>query len=195
MKVLRLTSLVIACLVAILALTGNNHIYVGLSETYIKGRTKPAVDDPDLFPTRIIKAGTPQPWVKHANYNQAMFSESATKANDELSTLGFLVIKKDSLVFEQYMNGHDETALSNSFSMAKSFLSVLTGCAIKEGKIALTDPVYLYLPEYVQEKDSALQVIHLLNMTSGMNFDESYGNPFGFMAKAYYGKDIKSLAL
>ena len=30
-------------------------------------------------------------------------------------------------------------------------------------------------------------------MTSGMNFKESYGNPFGFMAKAYYGTDLKAL--
>jgi CubicO group peptidase (beta-lactamase class C family) len=193
MKTLKRTLLVLSALVAILALTGNNHIYLGLYDTYLQGRSKPAVDDPDLFPTRTIKTNAPQPWVKSSTYNNAVLSEKANKANTDLSTLGFLVIKKDSLVFEKYMNGHDEVSLSNSFSMAKTLLSVLTGCAINEGKIKLTDKVNKYLPEYVQEKDSALQVLHLLNMTSGMNFDESYGNPFGFMAQAYYGNDIKSL--
>lgn len=182
-------------MIILLAITGNNHIYLGLYDTYLQGRTKPAVDDPDLFPSRTIKCGTPQPWEKHTNYHSGAFSEKANKANSDLSTLGFIVIKDDSLVFEKYLNGHCETALSNSFSMAKSLLSVLVGCAIKEGKIKLTDQVNTYLPEYIQEKDSALQVVHLLNMTSGMNFDESYGNPFGFMAQAYYGSDLKSLLL
>ena len=26
-----------------------------------------------------------------------------------------------------------------------------------------------------------------------MNFQENYGNPFGFMAKAYYGNDLREL--
>ncbi|MFT6715402.1 MAG: CubicO group peptidase (beta-lactamase class C family) [Saprospiraceae bacterium] len=195
MKALKRIILVISSMIILLAITGNNHIYLGLYDTYLQGRTKPAVDDPDLFPSRTIKCGTPQPWEKHTNYHSGAFSEKANKANSDLSTLGFIVIKDDSLVFEKYLNGHCETALSNSFSMAKSLLSVLVGCAIKEGKIKLTDQVNTYLPEYIQEKDSALQVVHLLNMTSGMNFDESYGNPFGFMAQAYYGSDLKSLLL
>ncbi|MFT6746567.1 MAG: CubicO group peptidase (beta-lactamase class C family) [Glaciecola sp.] len=193
MKALKRTLLVLAGLVLALAITGNNHIYLGLYDTYLQGRMKPAVDDPDLFATRTIKSNSPQPWALHSNYNQAEFSEAVTNANNELSTLGILVIKKDSIVFEQYMNGHGESALSNSFSMAKTVLSAIVGCAVKEGKIKLTDRVNTYLPEYVEEKDSALQVMHLLNMTSGINFDESYGNPIGFMAKAYYGNDIKSL--
>lgn len=195
MKILKRILLVIAGLIIALAITGNNHIYLGLYDTYLQGRMKPAVDDPNLFPTRTIKSGTAHPWEKHSNYNKSTLSEKAVVTNEELSTLGYLVIKNDSLLLEKYMNGYSESTLSNSFSMAKTFLSLIAGCAIKQGKINLNDPVYKYLPEYVQEKDSALQVVHLLNMTSGMNFDENYGNPFGFMAKAYYGSDIKSLLL
>jgi len=193
MKALKRTLLILGSLVVILALTGNNHVYLGLYDTYLQGRAKPAVDDPNLFPTRTIKTSTPQPWVKKISYNSSTLSKKVNKTNKDLTTLGFLVIKKDSLVFEKYMNGHEEKSLSNSFSMAKTLLSVLAGCAITEGKIEITEKVNKYLPEYVQEKDSALQVLHLLNMTSGMNFDENYGNPFGFMAKAYYGNNIKSL--
>lgn len=195
MKALKRTLVVLSCIIALLAVTGNNHIYLGLYDTYLQGRTKPAVDDPDLFSTRTIVSSSPQTWEKSKHYNQTSLSKLVNTSNEDLQTLGFLVIKKDSLVFEQYMNGHSEESLSNSFSMAKSLLAALTGCAVKEGKIKLTDRVNKYLPEYIQQKDSALQVVHLLNMTSGMNFDESYGNPFGFMAKAYYGNDIKSLLL
>jgi CubicO group peptidase (beta-lactamase class C family) len=193
MKVLKRTLIVIACLIGLLAVTGNDHIYLGLYDTYMQGRTKPAVNDPDLFYTRTIFSNHPQSWKKSSNYNHSTHSEKAIDAHNDLSSLGYLVFKKDSLLFEMYMNGHTEESLSNSFSMAKTFLSALVGCAVKEGTIKLTDRVNTYLPEYVQEKDSALQVVHLLNMTSGMNFDEDYANPFGFMAKAYYGDDIKSL--
>ena len=177
----------------LLWITDNNHIYKGLSDTYLQGRKKPSATDPDLFPTRIIKSTTPKAWNISTNYNKEPFSDAVSKTNEELQTLGFLVIKNDSILFEKYLNGHSQNRLSNSFSMAKTVLSIITGCAIKEGKISLTTPVYKYLPEYFQAKDSALQVVHLLNMTSGMNFDESYGNPFGFMAKAYYGKDLREL--
>jgi len=193
MKALKRTVTVLSSIVLLLAITGNNHIYLGLYDTYLQGRTKPAVDDPNLFPTRTIVSNTPHAWPKSNNYNLGNLSELANTTNQEIQTLGLLVIKKDSLVFEKYMNGHSQESLSNSFSMAKTFLSVLAGCAIKDGKIKLTDRVNTFLPEYVQDKDSALQVVHLLNMTSGMNFDENYANPFGFMAKAYYGNDIKSL--
>ena len=166
---------------------------MGLYDTFLLGRTQPAVDDSLLFPTRTIKADHPKKWIKHSKYNKAKASDDIIQAHQTLSSLGFLVIKKDSLLFEQYMNGHDEKALSNSFSMAKTFLSALAGCAIKDDKINLTDQVNRFLPEYLAKKDSALQILHLLNMTSGINFDENYSNPIGFMAKAYYGNDIESL--
>lgn len=34
-----------------------------------------------------------------------------------------------------------------------------------------------------------------MDMTSGINFDESYGDPFGFMAKAYYGEELLETTL
>lgn len=192
MKAIKRIFYVLAGIVLLLWVTGNNHIYLGLYDTYLQGRTKPAVDDPDLFPTRDILAENPHPWPVKLVPNAALLEETQ-KTNKELGTLALLVIRKDTIIFEQYYENYQASTLSNSFSMAKTFLSVLTGVAVKEGKIHLTDPVRKYLPEYVGQADTALKVLHLLNMTSGMNFDESYGNPFGFMAKAYYGTDIKSL--
>lgn len=192
-KIIQRTLVIVALLMAVIALTGNNHLYLGLYDTYLQGRTKPALKDPNLFPTRVIKSDQARPWPKAVAYNKIPISEKVTLAHQELTTLGFLVIKKDSLLLEQYLHGHHEKAISNSFSMAKTILSVLTGCALKEGKIRLNDPVHKYLPDYIQKKDSALQVKHLLNMTSGMNFDEDYSNPIGFMAKAYYGNNLASL--
>ena len=182
-------------LVLMLWLSGNNHIYLGLYDTYLQGRTKPAVDDPDLFPYRTIEKGTSKPWAKAETYNQKPLLSATEKAHKDYQSLAFLVIQNQKILQEKYFENYNESTLSNSFSMAKTFLSILTGIAIKEGKLGLYDAVNQYLPDYVEPQDTALKVIHLLNMTSGMNFDESYGNPIGFMAKAYYGSNLRELLL
>lgn len=174
-------------------LTGNTHLYKGLSDTYFKGRLKPGVDDPDIFYNRSLKAENTKPWAIAKSYNSKPLSSDIKKINKELNTLAYLVIHKDSIVQEDYFEDYTKESISNSFSMAKTVLSMITGIAVKEGKLNVEDAVNSYIPEFIPAKDSALKVKHLLTMTSGMNFRESYGNPFGFMAKAYYGTDLREL--
>lgn len=177
----------------VLWVSGNTHLYKGLSDTYLQGRTKPGVDDPDLFYSRTLKAENTKPWLVSANFNTKEFSKELDSVNAQFNTLAFLVIQKDSILHEKYFEDYSKETISNSFSMAKTVLSMITGIAIKEGKLSVNDAVNSYIPEFIPEKDSALKVKHLLTMTSGMNFRESYGNPFGFMAKAYYGTNLKEL--
>ena len=77
--------------------------------------------------------------------------------------------------------------------MAKSFVSLCVGAAIKEGKVESTEQlISVFLPEYA---GSNIRIKDLLQMSSGINFGESYGDPFGFMAKAYYGTNVYDLTL
>jgi CubicO group peptidase (beta-lactamase class C family) len=111
---------------------------------------------------------------------------------DSMETTAFLVFKNDSLLFEKYFEGTDVETTSNSFSMAKSFTSILIGKAIDEGYIKSVDQkVGDFIPEYANGPDAQLTIKHLLQMTSGIPFGESYSSPFGYMARAYYGKDLK----
>lgn len=110
----------------------------------------------------------------------------------ENKTVAYLVIKNDSLVYEKYFNKYNEASIVNSFSMAKSVLSILVGIAIDEGKIkSIEEPVTNYLPELGDEKFKNVTIEHLLNMTSGIAFNESYYNPFGDAATFYYGTDLR----
>lgn len=174
-------------------ITGNTHLYKGLSDTYFQGRLKPSVDNPDIFHTRILKAGEAVPWAISKSFGSYELSEEMKKTNSKFGTLAYLVIHKDSIVHEDYFEHYSKNTLSNSFSMAKTFLSIITGAAVKEGKVDINASVHSYIPEFITAEDSSLKVKHLLTMTSGMNFKESYGNPFGFMAKAYYGTDLRAL--
>lgn len=109
-------------------------------------------------------------------------------------TASFLIIKNDTVVFEEYFHGYEASSVMPSFSVSKVFVSALTGIAISEGYIKNTaQPVTHFLPELLQS-DAAFSFItieDLLNMRSGIAFAEAYGSPFADMAKYYYGRNLK----
>jgi CubicO group peptidase (beta-lactamase class C family) len=107
-------------------------------------------------------------------------------------TVAFIVIKKDTVIYEKYFDGYDKEKIVPSFSMAKSVISMLIGCAIDDGFIKSVDePITNYLPELKKNGFEKVTISHLLNMTSGIKFNESYYNPFGNAASVYYGRNLK----
>jgi CubicO group peptidase (beta-lactamase class C family) len=50
------------------------------------------------------------------------------------------------------------------------------------------DPVTQYVPELKKNGFDAVTLLHLLQMTSGLRFNESYVNPLGHAASFYYGR-------
>lgn len=176
---------------SIIFFTGNKHLFKAIATTYLVGKTGPSIDEYDIFENRTVEIGTPQPWAVSSSYNKKN-NEKLHQQIEALNPAAFLVIKNDSIVFEEYWDNFNENSLTNSFSMAKSYIGMLIGIALDEGKInSIDDPVANYLPQYKDHPE--LTIKHLLTMSSGINFDESYTSPFGHMAKAYYGKDIEKL--
>lgn len=109
----------------------------------------------------------------------------------EHRTVAFLVIHRDTLKYERYFKGYDEARIHTSFSMAKSVVSMLIGCAIDDGFInAVDQPVTDFIPEMQKNGWDKVTLEHVLQMTSGMDFSESYVNPFGTAAKFYYGRRL-----
>ncbi|RZF61578.1 serine hydrolase domain-containing protein [Sphingobacterium corticibacterium] len=111
---------------------------------------------------------------------------------EHTKTVAFLVIQNDSIQYEKYFNKYDDESIVASFSMAKSVLSMLIGIAIKDGKIqSADDPITNYIPELKRNGFDAVTIKHLLQMTSGLDFNESYTNPFGHAATFYYGTNLR----
>lgn len=107
-------------------------------------------------------------------------------------TVAFLVIKDDTIAYENYFSKYDTASIVPSFSMAKSILSILIGCAIDDGLIASIDePVTNYIPELKKNGFDKVMIKHLLQMTSGLKFNEGYFNPFGHVATFYYGLNLR----
>lgn len=184
--------LVLAVASALAVITGNKHIFKAVSSTYLVGKTGPSIDDYTFFTNRVVLADKHQPWkVNKQRYNQIK-NDSFHNKIESYEPASFLIAQNNEIIYEEYWDEYSENSLTNSFSMAKSFVSLLVGIALDEGKInSLDDPIGMYLEQY--KNNPELKIKHLLTMSSGIDFDESYSSPFGHMAKAYYGTDIKKL--
>ncbi|MCB9360640.1 MAG: serine hydrolase [Flavobacteriales bacterium] len=192
LKKILLSIIIVIALASVLAIvTGNSHLFKAVSTTYLVGKTGPSIDEHAIFESRIVETATYQPWLISKNYNVTT-NNTLHQQIEDYDPAAFLVVKNDSIIYEEYWDNYNENSLTNSFSMAKSFIGLLIGIALDEGKInSVNDPVGNYLPQYKDNPE--LTIKHLLTMSSGIDFDESYKSPFGHMAKAYYGTDIKKL--
>ena len=92
-------------------------------------------------------------------------------------TTGFLVIQNDTIVFEEYYLGNNESTRTISWSMAKSFISALFGIAIHEGHITdIMQNVEVYVPELKGTAYEGVRIKDVLQMSTGVYFNEDYGD-------------------
>ena len=186
---------IVVLLNAAIIITGKTYIYKGVANTYFKGKKSADIDEYQIFANREIKAGAHQPWAEGNDYNKNNIPSPLLVELDELQSVAYLVIVNDSIRVEQYWDDYSSDSYTNSFSMAKTIISMLTGIAIKEGKIKSVDQkVGDFLDHFKSGSNNKVTIKHLLTMSSGINFSESYTNPLGFMAQAYFDTDLRSLA-
>ncbi len=148
MKILKrslLTLFIILAVASILAVvTGNSHLFKAVSTTYLVGKSKPDIDDYVYFENRDVKAAEYQPWKKSDKYNQYQ-NEELHQEIEKHKPAALVIIKNEELIYEEYWDDYNEDSKTNSFSMAKSFVSLMIGIAIQEGKInSVDDPVMNY---------------------------------------------------
>jgi CubicO group peptidase (beta-lactamase class C family) len=97
------------------------------------------------------------------------------------STTGFVVMKrsevqKATILYEQYWNGNDRNSKAISWSMGKSLVSAAFGIAVEQGHIGdiEKDTVCQYLPKLKGTGYENVTLKNVLQMSSGVEFDENY---------------------
>lgn len=153
-------------------------------------RLGPAIDEKDQFPNVVICATNPEPWPE--NIRPYSFSPSIEQHHVRLKSTAFLVFHKGTLIGEQYWLGINKSSVTNSFSMAKSFVATIAGHLCEQGLLDLNLDVGDYLPHLRDDHLPSLTVIHLLSMSSGLAWDES-ATPWSDNARAYYGSDLATV--
>jgi len=92
-------------------------------------------------------------------------------------TTGLLVIQNDQIVHEAYTLGHSKSTRTISWSMAKSFISAMMGIAVDEGSIAsIEQTVDTYAPELKGSGYEGVRIKDVLQMSSGIDFNENYAD-------------------
>jgi len=177
--------------------TGNEYIFKAARLTYLQGKITANIDDYKDFDTRIIETGTPQPWEYHENFNKKPLTDILRNKLEELNSAGFLIVKDGKIMTEKYFGKYSDSSLTNSFSVAKTFITMLLGKAIEEGYIkSLKQPITDFLPEFKNDSlAKTCTVGDLSSMTSGYNWNENYYLPLNETTKSYYGKDIEEQML
>ncbi|MBC7125897.1 MAG: serine hydrolase, partial [Bacteroidales bacterium] len=188
---LKVASVVVVVALAVyLALPQNHYIVRALIYQQVN------IDDYKIFHNRTVKAGAPQPWRLHEKYNSYQLTNDQLKYFNDFRTVAFLVVKDTALLFESYWDGYGKDSYSNSFSMAKSIVSLLMGCALGDGYVkSIDEPVGNYLPEFAEGDKAKITIKHLLTMSSGLSWDESYSTLFSLTTQGYYGKNLPKLVL
>lgn len=138
-----------------------------------------------LFPVREVKCGARSLPLPRASVplTQVLF-RSRGKAYDLVDYLalnrvtGLLVLKRGRIALEEYQLGNDENTRWMSMSIVKSITTALIGAAIHQGLIGtIDDPVTEYLPQLAGSAYEGVSVRHLLQMSSGVRWNETYTNP------------------
>ncbi len=174
--------------------TGRTFVYTVLQYTIGKGKLGPDIHEFTKDALATVATSTPQPIPLHRQYNQKRPLGNYAELNAANGSTAFLVLWRDSILYEEYFDGYGPDSASNSFSMAKSVVSLATGVALQRGLIrSLDQPVGDFLPWMRTGSNAQLTLRHLLTMSSGMDFTEDYLNPFGFAAEALYGDDLQKL--
>ncbi len=153
------------------------------------------IKDHKIFDSRPLIATTPPFNFQTTNsgkFPKGLKGISFDKYLEDNKTVAFLIIRNDTIQYEKYFKGYDKQSIVPSFSMAKSVTSILIGCAFDEGLIkSVEEPITTYIPELSKNGFDKVAIKHLLQMTSGIKFNESYFNPFGDAASFYYGLNLR----
>ncbi|UTW58372.1 serine hydrolase [Kordiimonas sp. SCSIO 12603] len=134
------------------------------------------------FPHSVIKTSTPWEFKRaEQTIPQQYEYDGKTKDLDEFleltGTTGLLVVKDDTILFEEYYQGEKDTDRHNMFSVTKSFVSALIGIAIEDGLIeSIDDPITKYVPKLKGSGYDGVIIRDILTMSSGIRFTEDYGD-------------------
>ena len=147
-----------------------------------------------IFPTRRIAAGPDVlelPYAKTDLDKVTIVLGDASMTVDEFfdrqNVAGLLVIREGEILYERYGLGNNENSRWISYSVAKSVVAMLVGAAIRDGFIdSVDEKVTDYLPRLKGSSYDQSSIRNLLQMASGVEWNEDYADPESDVARATY---------
>lgn len=107
-----------------------------------------------------------------AALNKAFGTELSASDQEKLGTRAIVVLKDGELVAERYAEGFDQNTPQLGWSMSKSVTNLIVGRLVHAGVVSLDDDNLR--PEWANDERNGITIRQLLNMTSGLEWDETY---------------------
>lgn len=98
-------------------------------------------------------------------------TDLSAKSRKALGTRAIVVLKDGKLVAERYADGFSATVPQLGWSITKSVTNLLVGRLVHEGSVSLDDD---HLRPEWKDQRATITVRQLLQMTSGLHWDETY---------------------
>jgi hypothetical protein len=97
-------------------------------------------------------------------------------------TRAVVIVHRGRIVAERYAEGFTPHTPMLGWSMTKSVMNALIGILLRDGRLALTEPAPV--PEWQSPGDARARITveQLLRMSSGLEFEETYGSPLSDVA-------------
>lgn len=117
--------------------------------------------------------------------NLLLVLDNSVKTGTFQEIHGLIIIKEESLVFENYYYGRSRNSVQNIGNAGLSFTLAAIGVAEDKRILSIDDPIADYLPEYediftTDPNKQAITIEHLLIHKSGFSWNES-NQPFSLM--------------
>ena len=145
-----------------------------------------------LYPTRVIRGSggaSPLPSapvdLSGVSFNANETDMTVADLLDSEHLMGLLVVQDGKVLMEHYAVDHGAEVPWVTFSVTKSVTSLLIGAAIKDGYIdSVADPIVKYLPRLAGSEYGESRVQDILQMASGIAWNEDYEDPESDVARA-----------
>lgn len=144
------------------------------------------VTKPYLVPKRTqLKNNLPFPYgnneptdtvfsnVDYKKLNVVIANAFDAKGKKDKRTRSIIVIYKDKIIAEKYVDGFDKNSRILGWSMTKSLTGTFFGILQKQGKIDIMKPAPI--AEWKNDERSKITLNDLLHMNSGLEWEEDYG--------------------
>ena len=168
----------------------------GYGVTLLRGKTVRELQS-EKYPLPLEPAGDPRPLPLGDSAVRARLEPLAEALVDKKDYNGnpfaFVVLHKGGIVAERYRKGFTRDTRLLSWSMGKSVTNALVGCMVEDGLVELHAP--LDIPEWQGDGRRDITMNDLLQMQSGLEWNENYGNRSDVNLMLHREKDMGLYAL
>ncbi len=174
---------------------------------YREGLGSVLIDDefdenkPFLIPNRtIVKTNLEYPYgnlpqkdtvfenIDYDKISRTVASIFDSNGENTKKTRAVLILYKDQIIAERYIDGFDKNSMVLGWSMTKSILSTMYGVLQKQGKININDKAPV--DEWQNDERKEITINNLLQMNSGLEWDEDYGSISDITKMLYLDRDM-----